>query len=63
MAFTVTILYLSTIEHLWDVVQREICVMDVQPTNLQRLCDVIILIWTKICEEFSNTLLNLAETC
>ncbi len=25
--------------------------MDVQPTNLQQLCDVIISIWTKISEE------------
>jgi len=25
--------------------------MDVQPTNLQQLCDAIISIWTKICEE------------
>ncbi len=26
---------LNPIEHLWDVVEREICIMDVQPTNLQ----------------------------
>ncbi len=25
---------LNPIEHLWDVVEREICIMDVQPTNL-----------------------------
>ncbi len=25
---------LSPIEHLWDVVEREIHIMDVQPTNL-----------------------------
>ncbi len=34
--------YLSPIEHLWDVVEREICIMDVQPTNLQQLRDAIV---------------------
>lgn len=53
----------NPIEHLWYLVKQEIHIIDVKLTNLQRLCDVIILIWTKICEEFSNTLLNLAETC
>ncbi len=42
---------LNPIEHLWDVVEREICIMDVQPTNLQQLCDAIMSIWTKISEE------------
>ncbi len=28
---------LSPIEHLWDVVERKICIMDVQLTNLQQL--------------------------
>ncbi len=28
---------LNPIEHLWDVVEREIHIMDVQPTNLQQL--------------------------
>ncbi len=32
---------LSPIEHLWDVVEREIRIIDVQPTNLQQLCDAI----------------------
>ncbi len=32
---------LNPIEHLWDVVEREIYIMDVQPTNLQQLCDAI----------------------
>ncbi len=31
--------------------EREIRIMDVQPTNLQKLCDAIISIWTKISEE------------
>ncbi len=42
---------LNPIEHLWDVVEREIRIMDVQPTNLQQLRDVIMSIWTKIYEE------------
>ncbi len=46
---------LNPIEHLWDVVEREIRIMDVQPTNLQQLRDVIISIWTNISEEcFQN---------
>ncbi len=36
---------LNPIEHLWDVVEREIHIMDVQPTNLQQLCDTIMSIW------------------
>ncbi len=39
---------LNPIEHLWDVVEREICIMDVQPTNLQQLRDAIMSIWIKI---------------
>ncbi len=31
---------LNPIEHLWDVVEREILIMDVQP-NLQQMCDAI----------------------
>ncbi len=42
---------LNPIEHLWDVVEREIHIMDVQTTNLQQLCDAIMSIWTKISEE------------
>ncbi len=42
---------LNPIEHLWDVVEREIHVMDVQPTNLQQLRDAIMSIWTKISVE------------
>ncbi len=42
---------LNPIEHLWDVVEREICIMDVQPTNLQELHDIIMSVWTKISEE------------
>ncbi len=42
---------LNPIEHLWDVVEREIGIIDVQPTNLQQLRDAITSIWTKISEE------------
>ncbi len=43
--------HLNPIVHLWDVVEREIHIMDVQPTNLQQLRDTIMSIWTKISEE------------
>ncbi len=42
---------LNPIEHLWDVVEWEICIVDVQPTNLQQLRDAIMSIWTKISED------------
>ncbi len=42
---------LNPIEHPWDVVEREIRIMDVQPTNLLQLRDAIMSIWTKISEE------------
>ncbi len=42
---------LNPIEQLWDVVERETRIMDVQPTNLQQLRDTIMSIWTKISEQ------------
>ncbi len=42
---------LNPMEHIWDVVEREIRIMDVQPTNLQQLRDAIMSIRTKISEE------------
>ncbi len=42
---------LNPIEHRWDAVEREIWIMDMQPTNLQQLRDAIMSIWTKISEE------------
>ncbi len=42
---------LNPIKHLWDVVEREIRIIDVQPTNLQQLREAIMWIWTKISEE------------
>ncbi len=52
---------LNPIEHLWDVVEREICIIDVQPTNLQQLRDAIMPIWGKSLRNVSNTLLNLCH--
>ncbi len=52
---------LNPIEHLWDVVEWEIHIMGVQPTNLQQLRDAIMSILTKISEECFNTLLNLCH--
>ncbi len=49
---------LNPIEHLWDVVEREIPIMDVQPTNLQQLCDAIMSIWTKTSDEFFQHLVD-----
>ncbi len=49
MASTVT--RSQSIEHLWDVVEREIHIMDVQLTNLQQQRDAIMSIWTKISEQ------------
>ncbi len=42
---------LNPIEHLWDVVEWEILIMNEQPTNLQQLRDDIMSIWTNISEE------------
>jgi len=52
---------LNPIEQLWDVVEREIHIMDVQTTNLQQLCDAIMTIWPKSLRNVSNTLLNLCH--
>ncbi len=49
---------LNPIEHLWDVVEREIHIMDVQPTNLQQLRDAIMSIWNKISEEYFQHLVE-----
>ncbi len=38
-------------EHLWDVVEWEICIMDLQLKNLQQLHDVIMSVWTKISDK------------
>ncbi len=42
---------LNPIARIWDVVEWEIRIMDVQLTILQQLRDAIVSIWTKISEE------------
>jgi len=42
---------LNPIEHLWDVLEREIHIMDMEPTNLQQLCEAIMTILAKVFEE------------
>lgn len=42
---------LSPAEHLWDV----------QSTNLQQLCDAVMLTWTKVSEDCFRTLVNPQE--
>lgn len=34
--------HLSTVKHLWNVVEWEMDIMDVQPTDLLQLSDVIV---------------------
>ncbi len=49
---------LNPTEHLWDVVERDIFIMDVLPTNLQQMRDAIMSIWTKISEEYFQHLVE-----
>ncbi len=42
---------LNPIECVWNVVEQEIHIMDVQSTNLQQLHDAVMSIWTKISKE------------
>jgi len=42
---------LSPIEHLWDVVEWELHALDVHPTNLHQLQDVVLSIWANISKE------------
>ncbi len=48
---------LNPIEHLWDVVEGEIRIKDVQPTNLILSCQY----GPKSLRNVSNTLLNLCQ--
>jgi len=41
---------LNPIEHLWDVVERELCDLDVHPTNFQ-VQNAILSIWANISKE------------
>jgi len=45
---------LNPIEHIWDVVERELCALDVHPTNLLQLQDAILSIWANIKECFHH---------
>ncbi len=47
---------LNLIEHIWDAVEWEIRIMDVQPTNLQQLRDAIMLIWTKCFQHLAESM-------
>jgi len=42
---------LNPIEHLWDVVERELRALDVHPTNFHQLQDAILSIWANISKE------------
>ena len=41
----------SPIEHLWDMVEQDVLIMDVQTTNLQKLYDAIMSIRGKISQK------------
>jgi len=41
----------NPIEHLWDVVEWELCSLDVHPTNLHQLQDDILSMWVNIIKE------------
>jgi len=50
---------LNPIEHLWDVVKREIHIIDVQPTNMQQLPVMLSCQYgPKSLRNVSNTLLK-----
>lgn len=49
---------LKPIEHLYDVVEQYIRIMDVQSTNLHQLCDAKMSIWTEIIKECSQNLVE-----
>jgi len=42
---------LNPIEHLWNVVERELRALDVHPTNLNQLQDAVLSIWANISKE------------
>lgn len=53
--------YSNPVEHLKDMVEQEIHIMEVQLSNLQQLCDAVMLIWIKSLSNFSNTLLKVCH--
>ncbi len=55
---------LNPTEHLWDLVEREIRIMDVQPTNLQQLRDAYhvnmsISLLILVCSSFALLIMSL----
>jgi len=42
---------LNPIEHLWDVVERELHALDLHPTNLHQLPDAILSIWANVSKK------------
>jgi len=42
---------LNPIEHLWDVMERELRALDVHPKNRHQLQDAILSIWANISKE------------
>lgn len=48
----------SPIEYLWDVVEWEISIMEVQLTHLQQPGDAVISIWTRISEKLFQCLIE-----
>uniref|UniRef100_A0AAY5KIQ5 Tc1-like transposase DDE domain-containing protein n=1 Tax=Esox lucius TaxID=8010 RepID=A0AAY5KIQ5_ESOLU len=50
---------LNPIEHLWDVVERELRALDVHPTNLHQLQDAILSICANISKECFQHLVEL----
>jgi len=54
---------LNSIEHLWDVVERELRARDVHPTNLHQLQDAILSIWANVSKEcFQHLVVSMPHT-
>jgi len=49
---------LNPIEHLWDMVERELRALDVHLTNLHQLQDAILSIWAHISKEWFQHLVE-----
>jgi len=49
---------LNPIDHLWDLVEQELCALDVHPTNLHQLQDAILSIWANIFKEWFQHLVE-----
>jgi len=49
---------LNLIEHLWVVVEQELCALDVHPTNLHQMQDAILSIWANISKEYFQHLVE-----